>query len=346
MTTQTRFFCTYFDSGYLTRGLALVESLRRHCPSFRLWIVCMDERAYESLQGLNAPELTLVRLAEMEQWDGQLAAARANRSLMEFYFTCSPIVPLFVLKHASEIDLLTYLDGDLYFFSPPDPVFEEIGDADVGIIAHRFRPALRHYEELGRYNVGFLSFRRSDEGLRCLSWWRERCLEWCHDRLEGDRYADQKYLDRWPSLFKGVVELQQKGANLGPWNVANYSITLRGDEVRIDEDPLVFFHFHGLKLVAPGVYNPQLRRYGTRPTPPVRKLIYQPYLQALQRATRVAASMSNGGAGASLRSIRGNGQAARPGIGQRLRETVMSVKKTVGHAYHGDLIYYLGDHVV
>src|SRR5207244_8164736 len=95
--------------------------------------------------------------------------------------------------------------------------------------------------------VGWVSFRRDAHALACLHWWRERCLEWCYDRYEDGRFADQKYLDDWPSRFQRVAVLQHKGANLAPWNLANYTIRANGDRVLVDEAPPILSHFQDRK---------------------------------------------------------------------------------------------------
>ena len=46
-------FCTYFDRNYLTRGLALIESLQAHCTDFVIYVVCMDEYTRVVLNNLN-----------------------------------------------------------------------------------------------------------------------------------------------------------------------------------------------------------------------------------------------------------------------------------------------------
>jgi hypothetical protein len=100
-------------------------------------------------------------------------------------------------------------------------------------------------EEYGRYNVGLLSFRRDQQGLACLCRWLNQCIEWCYDRLDGERYADQKYLEQWPSLFSNLVVLRHKGVNVAPWNVMNYTFRFRAGAVNVDEQPLIIFHFYG-----------------------------------------------------------------------------------------------------
>src|SRR5207237_5145326 len=110
-------------------------------------------------------------------------------------------------------------------------------------------PSRKHEAKSGIYTVGWVSFRRDADGLACLRWWRERCLEWCRDRHEDGRFADQKYLDDWPTRFEGVRVLQHKGANLAPWNLSNVTVQIREGRIQADEEPLLFFHFHGLKQV-------------------------------------------------------------------------------------------------
>ncbi|MGA9347289.1 MAG: glycosyl transferase [Anaerolineae bacterium] len=287
------YFCTYFDSNYFIKGLALYRSLVRHATPFHLWVLCCDDWTYEILQELALPEVHPISLRDFEDGDKELLRAKGNRSQIEYYFTCTPSLLLYILRNHSEVDVITYLDADLFFFSSPSPIYEELGDNSILIIGHRFPPHLRHREVYGIYNVGFLSFRRNDEGLRCLHWWRDRCLEWCYDRVENGRFADQKYLDDWPIRFPRVVVLQHKGAGLAPWNVAGYSIRECNGSVLVDSDPLVFYHFHNLKMITRFLFDPDLGNYGAQFNDTLRRRIYGPYLRELRSLMRQKASVGN-----------------------------------------------------
>lgn len=276
------YFCTYFDKNYLPRGIALYRSLRKHCPKFKLWVLCMDREAYVILLQHNLPEMHLIPQEAFESGDTELLQAKQNRSVVEYYFTCTPSLPLFILKRYPEVDLITYLDADLFFFADPALLFSEINGKSIALISHRFPARLKHLEIFGIYNVGWLSFRRDENGLKCLHWWRDQCLEWCYDRLEGDRFADQKYLDRFPDKFGDEIVLQHKGANVGPWNIENYAINIRGDCIYMDDQPLIFYHFQGLKKIISWVYDLGLQSCGVSVSQDLMNYIYIPYLQSLQ----------------------------------------------------------------
>lgn len=265
----------------MSRGLALYRSLKRHCPSFRIWMLCMDSEAYHVLAALNLPEVHPLPLDEFERGDEALLRAKQSRSLLEYYFTCTPSLPFFILNHYLEVDRITYLDADLFFYADPAAIFTEMGDRSIAIIGHRFSKRLRHLETLGIYNVGCLSFRRDNHAEECLLWWRERCNEWCYDRPENARFADQKYLDDWPTRFQGTIVLLHKGANLAPWNLANYQISWREGQLWVDDQPVIFFHFHSLKRIHEWLFDSNLAHYETTLSPLVRRKIYTPYLQTL-----------------------------------------------------------------
>ena len=122
---------------------------------------------------------------------------RSQRSRVEFYFTSTPVLVRHCFAREAAAERMTYLDADLFFFGPASAVFAEQGDASVGIVPHRFLAHLAAQSEHGTYNVAWVSFRRDADGLACLDWWRERCLEWCYDRVEDGRFADQGYLDEY-----------------------------------------------------------------------------------------------------------------------------------------------------
>jgi hypothetical protein len=195
----------------------------------------------------------------------------------------------------------------------------------VVIIGHRFPPHLRHLEVAGVYNVGLLSFRRDDVGLQCLRRWRDQCLEWCYDRAEADRYADQKYLDDWPMRFPGVVVLQNEGAGLAPWNVVNYSLRVEKGQILVDSQPLVFFHFHGLKQVRRWLYDSGLAGYEAHPGSVLRKQIYAPYIRELNE---VKSSLSLNQDSLPMNSIRGDNRAGvLRTVGRRIKRPLSLVNK-------------------
>ncbi len=296
------YFCTYFDHRYLPQGLALHKSLKQHCLSFKLWILCLDSTCYRILSALKLSDVHLIALEDFERNDEELLKAKQNRTTVEYYFTCTPSLPLFILNKHSEVDLITYLDADLFFFADPKPIFDEITDHSIAIIAHRFPPSLRSLERHGIYNVGWLSFKRDKSAFTCLQWWRERCNEWCYDRVEDGRFADQKYLDDWPVRFQNVVVLRHIGADLAPWNIANYQISAEGNHVWVDDVPLIFFHFHGFKQITRFIYDANLAKYGVKLSVFVRRNIYEAYIRALLDVTRrVSLLLPNAGLRDSLR---------------------------------------------
>ncbi|MGH7181562.1 MAG: FkbM family methyltransferase, partial [Nitrospiraceae bacterium] len=283
---MTRYYCTYFDRHYLTRGLALLESLRQHETSrFTLFVVCMDEITRLILAQLAIPEIHLIPLHEIEHRDEVLLSTKRSRSLVEYYWTMTPTIILRILERNRQIDLLTYLDADLFFFSSPQPIFDEIGQSSILIHEHRFSPSQAHLApHNGRFNVGLLSFRQDPQGLQALRWWRARCLEWCFARYEQGKMGDQLYLEDWPTRFKGVTVLQHQGGGVGPWNHDQYDMRLSSEgQTLVSHAVLIFYHFHSLKLASSDVAIPVSHPH-YRLTIPGLTHCFVPYLEALTRA--------------------------------------------------------------
>lgn len=287
-----REFCTLFDSNYLVKAVAMYRSLERHAEPFHLTAFCFDEKAEELLRKLSFEALTIVPLRDLEAHDAALLSVKGDRTAVEYCWTATPALPRFMLETRPELNEITYLDADLLFFSSPETLFEEMGDASVLITPHRFAPEYAEHVKAGVYNVQFMTFRRDARGLETLHWWHDRCIEWCYYRLEDGKLGDQKYLDDWPERFRGVHVLAHKGGGLAPWNANQYVIDKRGGRTFVDEQPLVFYHYHRVQLRddgrhdwhPPGYHVPRASRV----------LVYRPYLDALDAALAEIRALDSG----------------------------------------------------
>lgn len=260
-------YCTLFDTNYLTRGLAMYESLLKYTHDFHLYIFSFDDYCTSILKDLNLEKVTIVTLKEFE--DDQLLAVKKARTVAEYCWTCTPSVILYSIQNFN-LESCTYLDADIYFFSDPSVLIEEMGDKSVLITEHRYTPDYDLTETSGKYCVQFMCFKNDSNGLNVLNWWRDRCLEWCHARFEDGKFGDQKYLDDWTIRFEGVHELQHLGGGMAPWNIQRYNLK------KIDFD-IVFYHFHGLKIIS----RKRVELGGYRLTSLDLDTFYKPYLRHL-----------------------------------------------------------------
>lgn len=283
-TNPSQIYCTYFDSGYLARGLTLIESLRAHGDSSDVLILALDEQVKAFFDAEKIPGVRAIEVSELEASTPELLPLKTTRSRMEYYFTCTPLLIRQAMNELATPGSTTiYLDADLFFFASPSAVLTALGGDSVGIIEHRYpQRVAQKLAKYGRFNVGWVAFRDSPDGRRVLDWYAERTLEWCSDIPEGGKYADQGYLNSFPD-FAGVAVLPQAGFNLAPWNTARHHVTLSSEgSVTVDSTPLVFFHFHGVRKVGAWFTTSQLI-YGSPLTRVLKRNVYQPYVDSLAR---------------------------------------------------------------
>ena len=157
-------------------------------------MLALSERCEQILRKLALPDLVILPLSAARAASSTLLEAKANRKTVEYYFTLSPWLLLAALDAVPEATRATYLDSDLYFFHSPQALWQEIGSAPLVMVEHRFSAGYSDKVIFGRFNVGWNTFDRSLVAQQALRWWAEACLEWCYDRVEGEKFADQGYL--------------------------------------------------------------------------------------------------------------------------------------------------------
>jgi hypothetical protein len=280
LTEVNNIYCTYFDKGFLLKGLALHASLIRHNPNVKLWILAFDIYTEKILIEMKLKGVTVVPLRDIE--DKALLAAKKTRHTVEYYWTCTPSWILYILSREKSVETVTYVDGDLYFYSNPDDGVSEIGDKSILAVEHRF-PKGREGMVLnsGRFNVAFNVFRNDDVSKKCLTRWRKQCLDWCYWKLEDGKLGDQMYLNEWPNLYgKDMVISKNVGVDVAPWNVSQYKVESKSGQVYINNDKLVCYHFHQFQIVSKNHFN---RILGYTLSKNVVDYIYGPYEEEVGR---------------------------------------------------------------
>ena len=264
-------FVTLFNSLFLPQGLALHISMERHVRAYILWILCVDDEAYEVLGRLDLPNVRRLKLSDLET--PELLEVKPTRTVGEYCWTLTPFAPRFVFEADPNVMRVTYIDADLWFRKHPKPLFDEldVSGKPVLVTDHAYAPEYDQSALSGQYCVQFMTFipGRSEHVRK---WWEDRCIEWCFARFEDGKFGDQKYLDDWPMRFSDDVHvLRDKELALAPWNA-----------FRFPYSSAVFYHFHGLRLLSKNRVET-----GNYVLPiPLRLNVYQTYFADLRNAVK------------------------------------------------------------
>lgn len=263
-------FVTLYNSLFLPQGLALYQSMERHLNFYTLWVLCIDDETYDVLSQLDLTNVRLLQLSKLET--EKLLEVKKERSAGEYCWTLTPFAPRFVFEADLTVNRVTYVDADLWFRKNPHAIFSEFAESGkhVLITDHAYAPEHDQSAVSGQYCVQFMTFvRGKSEAVR--SWWEKKCLEWCFNRVEAERFGDQKYLDVWPEIFGDDVHvLKSQELAMAPWNATRFPCS-----------GSVFWHFHGVRLMR--VFKKYFIEMGDYPLPPVVVSgVYYPYMLDLK----------------------------------------------------------------
>lgn len=262
-------FATLFNLKFLPQGLNLYDSLKSHLKEFKLHVLALDQQTAKILEKLNRENIVVHRLEELE--NDSLIEAKSTRTFGEYCWTLTPFIFDFVFNSDETIEMVTYLDADLYFFSNPTNLLDEFyrSPCTALITPHYFNPIFDQVDSSGNYCVQFVSFKKSETEIR--ERWKTQCLKWCYNRHEDNKFGDQKYLDEWSTLYRNRILESQPNQFIAPWNALFQN-----------NHKIVAYHFHGLRIINSNkVY---LSSY-LLPNSIIRRF-YKPYIQNLKQNIR------------------------------------------------------------
>ncbi|MDB5266919.1 MAG: hypothetical protein JWN89_734 [Parcubacteria group bacterium] len=322
---MTYTFYTIFDTEFLAKGLALHDSLVRHCPGgFTLWVLCLDDKCFSILKELGLANTRFLSLQDIE--DADLLEAKKTRTLREYSWTMKPSVANFLFTTYPNIETLFYLDSDIYFYHSPQPIYEEFEGHSVILFPHRLQGGKQAKEnDVGKYNAGMIMFRNDTNGRACLEWWRQKCNEWCYHKEEPGRLGDQKYLDYFAEQFEGILVSKNLGVDVAPWNVKNYRGTIKKQNGTIMAlgTPLICFHFSLFNFYYPSRFilpNGPTTSFDYTLPAPEKTLMYDEYIHKIFKEMK------------RIQKIRPGfkeGSKPRPNMFKQIRQDVVPLIRTL-----------------
>jgi len=248
-------FCIMTSANYITKALVMYDSLIKECNNeFNLFYYTFDELTYDYLTKLNYKNIIIIPLHDLEKFYPELNKIKSTRSSAEYFFTCTPLTIDYILKKYA-VKHVIYLDADLYFYQDPMIILNELKNNSVLITEHRYFPPKDNHPS-GKYCVQFMPFFNDDVGNEVVSWWKQKCMEWCYMRIEDGKWADQGYLNNWPEIFRNIVVMKNRGAGIASWNIDAYIFRIEENKLKafnkeIDNDvDVIFYHFQGVKIYA------------------------------------------------------------------------------------------------
>lgn len=252
---QNSVFCMVVSSTRLIQAIACFLSLYKTMDNFKVYILCVDEKCYEFLKKINLDKIVLVTISELNRED--LLEIKATRKLNQYCWTLKPGFIKYIFTLDDSINRVTYIDSDLFFYQNPNVIFENQPDASVllssgEIFLPMYSKEFNHTVQslTGNFNSGFISFKKDIDGLSCVNWWDKMCVDSCTSNPEGNKFGDQKYLDDMPFLFKNVYEITTEGINIGHWNYLKYKFTVLNDNILVNNNKLIFYHFSGFRIIS------------------------------------------------------------------------------------------------
>ncbi len=272
---------------YCYQGLVLYKSLVRHDKNFKLFIICLDNKMVQFLDNLQQSNLVPIDVRDIEEAYEELLEIKQVRDKREYAWTLKPSIVLYLFENFDYVDHVLWLDSDMQFLCSPEPLYDEWSDLSILLSEQYYTDA---YEYLvsgyGKFQAGFIGFRRNEDGIECLRWWQERCIEWCSDKADNGRWADQKYLDEFPQRFKGVGIVNNLGINLTPFTIYRVNteqgkaVMKKNDGLYIDDVRIILYHYYGLRFYNHNEYD--LSCYWMMFDEETIKLVYLPYIKECQ----------------------------------------------------------------
>lgn len=257
-------FVTIVSANYLAYASVLGRSIALHAPQASFVVLVVDRKTDEIARAVSRLQLDVRHVQDLPFADFETLAYKYD--ILELNTAVKPTFLKSMLREGH--DKVVYLDPDIRLYADPAPVLDALDAAAVVVTPHAQRPALdgRRPSDIdflrnGTFNLGFIGVRAGDDTNAFLDWWEERCLNYGFNDIGFGTFVDQKWIDLAPCYFPFVGLLRHPGCNLAYWNLHAHVLEAGPTGCTVDGQPLVFFHFSGVRYDAPGSLSKHQNRH-------------------------------------------------------------------------------------
>jgi len=206
-------------------------------------------------------------------WSEDLSIKKYNAlafkyDILEFNTALKPFLMMHLLN---TYEYCIYLDPDIEMFDSLIGITNKLENYNCIILPHTIKPIDDNrnpteieFMKAGAYNLGFIAFKRSDESLKLLRWWWERCTQNCFNDKNNGIFVDQKFIDLAPSFFDNIFIEKSRQLNVAYWNLHERVVSEKDNKYYVNNLPLIFFHFSGFDMDNKNIGYSYLSKYQNR----------------------------------------------------------------------------------
>lgn len=277
---------TVCSVSHLGQAKTMADSFVQHNPGYEVKIGIVDridgridELSFANYELIEIEQVGIPNLEQLIQ----------KYDVFEMCGLIRPYLATFLFNRYADLQKLLYIDTDILVFGSFKNVISDLLTHDIIITPHAFKPFPEDglypkeitFNNAGLYNSGFFAVKRSDSGIRFLTWWQERLSHYGAVNFMDGMFVDQLWLNFVPLFFDNVLISKDLGLNVGYWNLHERCVLEVGDGFLVNEKyPLIFFHYSGYKLDSPTKISVHTNRFDLNNRPEL-KPVFNLYHQKL-----------------------------------------------------------------
>ncbi len=283
---KTQNFAIAISKYYVSRCLVLIESIIKY--EVNIFILCFDADAEKLIKkNINSKKIFIFNYKEILSFDKSLKKINRSRKLIDKIVTSRPIFLRYINNKFKSKDIFL-LDSDIYFFSNPRLLLKYTQKSSVAYCEHDFsRNKIKLNKNYGEFNGGFVYVRFDKNGKKFLLNWSKLCKKWCEFDSKEGKFSDQKYLEDLSKKINNLKILKRPEINLAPWNIEGKKIELKKKQVYVNNNKLIFFHFHGLRQISKNFYILGVSNYNFILPNELKKILFYNYIKKLKKKTLI-----------------------------------------------------------